>query len=232
MYLAAFLFLQFPAWDGYGVGDMDPALLALTVIGCTLFPIIGNNRPDWVSFLPSMRQYAGNWASALWAFAPGRGAQARRASRQARHDAEAAAHRHVRRGGGRAGPAARRRAGARCTAWAAACNSVLMNLLDDDIDTYYLREAEFAVQLHRRLQLRRRAPARLAADRGDPEALQLRARRVHRGVGRVASRSSATSSSTGSWTRPSASSSAASWKVTDAVARAAVAAERADPPST
>lgn len=23
------------------------------------------------SFLPSMRQYAGNWASALWAFAPG-----------------------------------------------------------------------------------------------------------------------------------------------------------------
>ncbi|WP_167353223.1 DUF3556 domain-containing protein, partial [Nocardia coubleae] len=28
-------------------------------------------RPDLVSFLPSMRQYAGNWASALWAFAPG-----------------------------------------------------------------------------------------------------------------------------------------------------------------
>ena len=26
---------------------------------------------DLVSFLPSMRQYAGNWASAMWAFAPG-----------------------------------------------------------------------------------------------------------------------------------------------------------------
>jgi hypothetical protein len=33
--------------------------------------VLGNLRPDLVSFLPSMRQYAGNWASALWAFAPG-----------------------------------------------------------------------------------------------------------------------------------------------------------------
>ena len=33
-----------------------------------IFPIIGNLRPDLVSFLPSMRQYAGNWASATWAF--------------------------------------------------------------------------------------------------------------------------------------------------------------------
>ncbi len=39
---------------------------------CLLFfPILGNLRPDLVSFLPSMRQYAGNWASAMWAFAPG-----------------------------------------------------------------------------------------------------------------------------------------------------------------
>ena len=35
------------------------------------FPVLGNLRPDLVSFLPSMRQYAGNWASAVWAFAPG-----------------------------------------------------------------------------------------------------------------------------------------------------------------
>ena len=33
--------------------------------------MLGNLRPDLVSFLPSMRQYAGNWASAIWAFAPG-----------------------------------------------------------------------------------------------------------------------------------------------------------------
>ena len=28
------------------------------------FPVLGNLRPDLVSFLPAMRQYAGNWASA------------------------------------------------------------------------------------------------------------------------------------------------------------------------
>src|SRR5206468_1324834 len=32
---------------------------------------LGELRPDLVSFLPSLRQYAGNWASAMWMFAPG-----------------------------------------------------------------------------------------------------------------------------------------------------------------
>ena len=31
-------------------------------------PILGNLRPDLVSFLPSMRYYAGNWASSIWLF--------------------------------------------------------------------------------------------------------------------------------------------------------------------
>lgn len=35
------------------------------------FPVLGSLRPDLVSFLPSMRQYAGNWASAVWAMRPG-----------------------------------------------------------------------------------------------------------------------------------------------------------------
>ncbi|MFC4468404.1 DUF3556 domain-containing protein [Streptomyces xiangluensis] len=71
-YLSVFLFLGFPAWDGYGVGDMSsPWLAAGIAAGLAFFPILGNLRPDLVSFLPSMRQYAGNWASALWAFAPG-----------------------------------------------------------------------------------------------------------------------------------------------------------------
>ena len=39
--------------------------------GLLFFPVLGNLRPDLVSFLPAMRQYAGNWASAVWAFAPG-----------------------------------------------------------------------------------------------------------------------------------------------------------------
>jgi hypothetical protein len=71
-YLAVFLFLGFPAWDGYGVTGMTPAWLAIVIAAALLaFPVLGNLRPDLVSFLPSMRQYAGNWASALWAFAPG-----------------------------------------------------------------------------------------------------------------------------------------------------------------
>ena len=44
--------------------------------GLVFFPILGNLRPDLVSFLPSMRQYAGNWASAQGHHAR-RGAQAR-----------------------------------------------------------------------------------------------------------------------------------------------------------
>jgi hypothetical protein len=71
MYLTAFLFLGYPAQDGYALGNMGTGLLIVTVIGLLFFPVLGNLRPDLVSFLPSMRQYAGNWASAMWAFAPG-----------------------------------------------------------------------------------------------------------------------------------------------------------------
>ncbi|WP_416985774.1 DUF3556 domain-containing protein [Streptomyces sp. T028] len=71
-YLSVFLFLGHPAQDGYGVGDMSsPWLAAGITAALVFFPVLGNLRPDLVSFLPSMRQYAGNWASALWAFAPG-----------------------------------------------------------------------------------------------------------------------------------------------------------------
>ena len=71
-FAAIFLFLGFPASAGYGVGDMSsPWLTVVIVAALVFFPVLGNLRPDLVSFLPSMRQYAGNWASALWAFAPG-----------------------------------------------------------------------------------------------------------------------------------------------------------------
>jgi hypothetical protein len=69
---AAFLFWAHPAWNGFGVGDMSsPWLVVAILAGLFFFPVLGNLRPDLVSFLPSMRQYAGNWASATWAFAPG-----------------------------------------------------------------------------------------------------------------------------------------------------------------
>lgn len=71
-FVTVFLFLGFPTWDGYGLGDMSsPWLTAGIVAALLFFPVLGNLRPDLVSFLPSMRQYAGNWASAMWAFAPG-----------------------------------------------------------------------------------------------------------------------------------------------------------------
>lgn len=67
-FCAAFLFANFSAGDGYGVGDMNPALLAI-VVSAALAPIIlGALRPQYVSFLVGMKQYAGNWAAASFSF--------------------------------------------------------------------------------------------------------------------------------------------------------------------
>jgi len=49
----------------------DPLLLAVLAIPCIGFPVLGNFRPDLVSFLPSMRYYAGNWATSQWLFRKG-----------------------------------------------------------------------------------------------------------------------------------------------------------------
>jgi len=88
-YATIFLFLGFPAWKGYGVTDMSPPWLAILVTAALLFyPILGNFRPDKVSFLPSMRQYAGNWASAVWAFAPGAEAKLNRVTRTAKNQVD------------------------------------------------------------------------------------------------------------------------------------------------
>ncbi|MFT4188636.1 MAG: DUF3556 domain-containing protein [Aeromicrobium sp.] len=74
--LATFwLFIGHPAftddaWGGitFGLGDAStPVLIAAVVAGC-LFPIWGEFIPKHISFLVAMRQYAGNWASGLWAF--------------------------------------------------------------------------------------------------------------------------------------------------------------------
>ena len=148
MYLTAFLFLGYPAQDGYALGDMDPVLLAVTAGGLLFFPVLGNLRPDLVSFLPSMRQYAGNWASAMWAFAPG--------CEQKLND-------HI------VKPAPMQKDQFQLDApllgydertaevvmnmmlgWRSmhsqgrGLNSVMINHLGDDIDTYTLREAEFS----------------------------------------------------------------------------------------
>ena len=85
-YATVFLFLGFPNWNGYAVADMSsPWLTAAIVAALIFFPILGNFRPDKVSFLPSMRQYAGNWASATWTFKPGAEAKLNRVTRSARN---------------------------------------------------------------------------------------------------------------------------------------------------
>ena len=56
----------------YNIWNFSEPLLLIPIFALLLFfPIWGNLRPDLVSFLPSMRQYAGNWASAMWAMQPG-----------------------------------------------------------------------------------------------------------------------------------------------------------------
>lgn len=66
MFAAAFLFANFHASDGYAVTDMDPVLLGI-VLTAALFPIVlGALRPQYVSFLVGMKQYAGNWSSATF----------------------------------------------------------------------------------------------------------------------------------------------------------------------
>jgi transmembrane protein DUF3556 len=45
-----------------------PLLIAILAVTCVGIPILGNFRPDLISFLPSMRYYAGNWATSQWLF--------------------------------------------------------------------------------------------------------------------------------------------------------------------
>lgn len=68
IFCTGFLFANFPAGDGWGVGDIEP-LLIIPVLVVGLFGIVlGAIWPQHVSFLVGMKQYAGNWASTTWAF--------------------------------------------------------------------------------------------------------------------------------------------------------------------
>lgn len=62
------LYVMHPAPE-YGLSAVSqPWLVPLIVVVLFLFPILGNFRPDWISFLPAARYYAGNWATGVWAF--------------------------------------------------------------------------------------------------------------------------------------------------------------------
>ena len=88
-YATIFLFLGYPNWQGYAIWDMSSPWLTVAIFaGLLLFPVLGNLRPDLVSFLPAMRQYAGNWASAVWAFAPGAEDKLNRVTRSAKNQVD------------------------------------------------------------------------------------------------------------------------------------------------
>ena len=111
------------------------------VAGLLFFPVLGNLRPDLVSFLPSMRQYAGNWASAMWAFAPGAESKLDHITRAAGNTVDQVAATYPR-------PVAEMLL-TMPIAWRSmhsqgpALLSMMVKHLGDDIDRYSLREAEF-----------------------------------------------------------------------------------------
>lgn len=53
----------------------EPLLIAILAVTCVGIPVLGNFRPDLISFLPAMRYYAGNWATSQWLFKKDSGAE-------------------------------------------------------------------------------------------------------------------------------------------------------------
>ena len=65
VYGAIALFWSHPAVTVLDMAWPAALLVLATSVG---LPLLGNRRPDLVSFLPSMRYYAGNWAMSVWLF--------------------------------------------------------------------------------------------------------------------------------------------------------------------
>lgn len=49
----------------------SPLLISILIFSLIILPILGNLKPKWLSFLLSMRYYAGNWAYGIWLFKKG-----------------------------------------------------------------------------------------------------------------------------------------------------------------
>jgi hypothetical protein len=69
LYAAFFLWFGHPEVSLFAVGS--GLLTIYLLIGCLLLPLVGNLFPSKVSFLVSMRYYAGNWAWNAWLFHKG-----------------------------------------------------------------------------------------------------------------------------------------------------------------
>ena len=200
------------------LGDMSSRSCSpWTSLALCFFPVLGNLRPDLVSFLPSMRQYAGNWASALWAFAAGRRGEAQPASGQADHETRSTSCRRWVRPRRPRSRCSRRSAGGRCTARVGA-------LLDADQPS--CSDIDQATRCGRRSSP---ATAIIGFNFGDghlhdaplhrvdPAAVRLRAGRVRGGLDRVPADPQDRPRSTRSSTPPWESSSAAPGTSHDAI---------------
>lgn len=66
VYGAFFLFMKNAAVDVLSISS--PLLFVFLVVMLLVVPIAGNFFPRWISFLMSMRYYAGNWAFSAWMF--------------------------------------------------------------------------------------------------------------------------------------------------------------------
>lgn len=69
-----FIFSLFYLFGHYGAiraTDLTSPWLMALLAGAVLVVIVGNIFPEKISFLPSMRYYAGNWATSLWCFRAG-----------------------------------------------------------------------------------------------------------------------------------------------------------------
>lgn len=63
------LFYLFGAHSDIAIYDLSsPGILFILVPALIGLPLLGNLKPHLVSFLPSMRYYAGNWATSAWIF--------------------------------------------------------------------------------------------------------------------------------------------------------------------
>jgi hypothetical protein len=69
------LFMIFSLLFNFGhYGDVplstldNPLLIVVLALVGIVIPVLGNLYPDKISFLPSMRYYAGNWATSTWLF--------------------------------------------------------------------------------------------------------------------------------------------------------------------
>ena len=62
------LLFLFGHYGDVPLSTLDPLLLVVIVVVGVLIPVLGNLFPEKISFLPSMRYYAGNWATSKWMF--------------------------------------------------------------------------------------------------------------------------------------------------------------------